>query len=311
MSKPLKALFRTLPDGEPPEWIELIPGELKLKTRDNRVFRNEAPHAIVEAFRANRADLPVDYEHASELRAPEGLDAPAVGWVVDMEVRGAAVWAKIDWTDAGSKAVASKAYRYISPVFFTTDGNITQVTSVALTNNPALYVKALAARENTIMLKAIAKALSLTDDASESAILAEIEKHKASAEKPSIKKFVARAEHDKLIETCSQLRRELKEIKDGQEANAVETAVDAAIAEGKVVPAIRDSEVEYCRAIGLDKYAERLKHLPVVADAKETAARKAPETGAGKLTAEQKAMCARMGVSENDYLETLETEEAA
>lgn len=323
MNKKIKALLRILPEGEAPEWIEIIPAGPEIVCRDKRKYKNLAPQNIVKAFKENDALLPVDYEHSSEVRAPEGLSAPAVGWVVEMDVREGAVWAKIDWTEEGASVVASKSYRYISPAFWadSTDGNITVVDSIGLTNNPAMRLSAIASKasknkqENIQMLKAIASALGLKEDATETEILnavalknADIEKHKASAVKPDAEKFVARSEHESLIQTCSGLRKEITDFKDAAKIKATASAVDAAIESGKVPPAIRDSEIEYCEAVGVEKYEARLKNMTVVASSDENKDLSNPKNKDGKLSADQKAMCSRLGLDEEKYAQTLERE---
>lgn len=46
---------------------------------------------IIEAFRERAVSLPVDMEHSTEIKAPNGEPAPAVGWIEDLEDRGGAV----------------------------------------------------------------------------------------------------------------------------------------------------------------------------------------------------------------------------
>lgn len=322
MNKKLKALLRILPEGKAPEWIEIIPAGPEIVCRDKRKYKNLAPEGIVTAFKENDAFLPVDYEHSSELRAPEGLSAPAVGWIVEMEVRQGSIWAKIDWTEEGAAAVASKSYRYISPAFWadSRNGSITSIDSIALTNNPAMRLNAIASKnkqENTQMLKAIASALGLKEGATETEILnavalknADIEKHKASAVKPDVEKFVARSEYETLIQTCSGLRGEIKELKDAEKTKATASAVDKAIADGKVPPATRDSEIEYCDVVGVEKYTTRLKNMTVIASNKEDENLNNPEIKDGKLTDDQKVMCRSMNIKEKDYVETLKLQAA-
>ena len=68
----------SLPDGPTaPDWILLVPAG-DIRTRDGRAFSNRKPELAVAAFLAERKDIPVDYEHATHLRAPKGQSAPAV-----------------------------------------------------------------------------------------------------------------------------------------------------------------------------------------------------------------------------------------
>ncbi len=103
------------------------------------------PDAVVAAFRENGADLPVDFEHATQVKGEKGEAALAIGWIKDLANRDGAIWGQVAWNAEGQRAVASKGYRYVSPVFnFTrTAGNITKMVSAGLTNQPNLQLAAL------------------------------------------------------------------------------------------------------------------------------------------------------------------------
>jgi phage I-like protein len=52
----------------------------------------------------------------------------------------------VDWTPRGRAAVVSREYRFLSPVFLFERASmrILELTSAALTNRPALHLKAIA-----------------------------------------------------------------------------------------------------------------------------------------------------------------------
>ncbi len=303
-----------------PEWILLLPAG-EIATRDGRVLRNLDPDAIVTSFRLDQRDMPIDYEHATEVRAAQGLSAPAVGWIEELKVEAGEVFGKVAWTTEGRAAVEGRAYRYISPVVHLEPATKTvlRISSVALTNDPALYIKSLNRRgapetqEETAMLKAIAKALNLAETATEAEILSalaaqhsEKEQLRSQAEKPDAAKYVLRSEHDALIQTCTQLRAENRQLKDAEVEKEIVAQVDGAIGAGKVIPAIRESELELCRAVGVEKYKERLSKLAaVLTPGEDDKVRADPGKIAGKLDDAQKEMCRRLGLSEEDYLKEL------
>lgn len=131
---------------DPPEWAELIPSGQAITGRDGRKFTNKTPQAIVDAFAADIADIPLDWEHSSERQAPKGMPAPAAGWITAIEARGGgSIWGKIRWTDKGAKSVQSREYRYLSPVFLheNKSNNIVALLSAGLTNQPNLHLSAL------------------------------------------------------------------------------------------------------------------------------------------------------------------------
>ncbi|ATW23280.1 hypothetical protein BJP44_09815 [Candidatus Williamhamiltonella defendens] len=62
-----------------PLWVELIPFGEQITGRDGRSWVNDHPQGGVDAFQANQADLPIDIEHATELKAPRAI--PPLQWV--------------------------------------------------------------------------------------------------------------------------------------------------------------------------------------------------------------------------------------
>ena len=127
-----------------PEWVELIPAG-EVIGRDGRHWINNGPPRIIQAFIASGLDLPVDIEHSTELKAPKGEAAPAFGWVSKLKEIAGAIWGRIEWNEAGRQIVATRQYRYLSPVikYGRTNGEILALTSVALTNMPNLHLPAL------------------------------------------------------------------------------------------------------------------------------------------------------------------------
>jgi phage I-like protein len=134
-----------LPVGLPPEWLELIPAGEVVKGRDGRTWINPFPESILTAFNAKGCDLVIDFEHSTELKAPYGEPAPAVGWVDSLRLKGSAVLGRVAWNHIGKAAVLSRSYRYYSPVFQyeKSTGRIVSLSSVGLTNQPNLRLPAL------------------------------------------------------------------------------------------------------------------------------------------------------------------------
>jgi phage I-like protein len=130
-----------LETDEAPEWIELIPAG-KFSAVDGRgPFENQDPDSIVAASIAKMppVGLVLDYDHATDLAAPEGRPAPAAGWLKQFKVENGAIFARIEWTSDAAEEVKEKKYRYVSPVFeHSKDGKVERILRAALTNNPAL-----------------------------------------------------------------------------------------------------------------------------------------------------------------------------
>lgn len=144
-------------DAEAPEWIALIPAG-KFSAVDGRgPFENEDPASIIAASLAKmpQVGLVLDYDHSTDLAAPEGRPAPAAGWLKGFKIEGGAIFARIEWTADAADALKAKKYRYVSPVFeHAKDGKVERILRAALTNNPALVnLPAIAAAEVTMAKK--------------------------------------------------------------------------------------------------------------------------------------------------------------
>jgi len=83
--------------------------------------------------------LVLDFDHSTDLAAPQGRPSPAAGWLKEFKVEHGAIFARIEWTADAAEAVKAKKYRYVSPVFeHSKDGKVERILRAALTNNPAL-----------------------------------------------------------------------------------------------------------------------------------------------------------------------------
>lgn len=216
-------------EGQVPEWIEILPAGAYVQGRDGRAWVNDEPQALVEAFGSNGADLPVDWEHSTERLAPQGQEAPAAGWIKEVQIRpDGSLWGRVEWTPRGAQDVASKAYRYISPVFdYRTDsGRITALRSAALTNQPNLHLTALNQKEPETVdprLKALLQALGLAETATEAEVTAAFAKLQATdpvkAQEIQAKADEAQAAADAARAEVETLKAENARLKAGADPN--------------------------------------------------------------------------------------------
>jgi phage I-like protein len=175
------ALCSAQPMGEgeaAPEWVHLLPAG-EIRTGDGRgPYRFANAAALIRAsLQAAGSKLVIDENHATDLAAPKGLPAPAMGWVVALEARQDGIWGKVDWTDAGAALVAGKAYRGISPVItHDATGNIAAILRASLVNVPNFKtLTTLHAETPTMDLMAkLLAALSLPTGTSEETLLTAI-----------------------------------------------------------------------------------------------------------------------------------------
>lgn len=314
------ALCFELPaDGSAPEWVELIPAGPEVVGRDGRRWLFDRPEQVVAASLDGSRDIPLDWEHATELRAPKGETAPAAAWIAQLEVRDGALWGRVEWTERGRQSVAAREYRYLSPVFqFERESKrIARLTSAGLTNSPNLHLTALnrgsndpKAEETTMTLpELIRKALGLGEDATVEQAATAINQMKQDrdtalnrAESPSLDKFVPRADYDAALERASNAEKALAD-KDAAALDAdIETAINQALEDGKITPATVEYHKAQCRAEGgLDRFREYVKAAPVIADASGLDGKKPEGEDQGKaLNAEQAKIAAMFGNSADD-----------
>lgn len=298
-----------------PEWVELIPAG-RVAGRDGRTWNNIHPQGILDAFTAQGMDLPIDLEHATELKAPLGEPAPAAGWIKELQNREGVIWGRVEWNASGKDLVGGKQYRYLSPVILyqKDNGLIVGLTSVALTNRPNLNLQALNHHtgiqdpKETPMLKALLAALALPEDATQDQALAKISALKTDlatatnrAENPSLEKFVPRSDYDAALARATNAEQSLTALKQEQLETEIETAINAALTEGKITPATVDYHKAQCRQEGgLQRFADFCKAAPVIGDPSGLDGKKVPAESKA-LNSDERTICERLGVSEEEY----------
>lgn len=305
--------FELPSDGNAPEMIELIQAGATLVGRDGRSWINDDPEGVVAALNARGVDLVVDFEHATEICAPNGQQAPAAGWVSGFEVReGGSVWGRVRWTPKGQAAVANREYRYLSPVLIyeKASGRVKSLSSIGLVNKPNLFNQALnheQRKEPTMDWKKLLKALGLAEDATQEQALNALAKLQGDlqtalnrAETPSLDKFVPRADYDQALSRATNAEQKLAEQKKTELETAINAEVEAALKAGKVTPATADYHKASCRQDGgLERFREFVKAAPVIGDPSALDG-KQPEKGATALNAEEAKIAEMFGNSAED-----------
>ncbi|MDP1617335.1 phage protease [Phenylobacterium sp.] len=302
-------------DDQPPEWVQIFPEGRDVLARDGRKWTLSDPATLIAAFAANQADLPLDIEHASELRAPKGEDAPAQGWIKAIAHRpGQGVFVQIDWTDEGAAAWRARRYRYVSPAFVhTRQGEILALTSVAMVTRPALYVPALARVEGQLpqdpsmsLLTRLVAALGLAATTTEDDLVTAVTTQTAlAADARNPEKFVPAADLQLAIARATTAEGKLAEIETTAQTAAAQAKVDDAIAAGKLAPASREHWLSIAQANG-EAFDKAVASMPAVLDPTKTDKKPgATEADADGLTADQVALCAALGVEPTAFAATL------
>ena len=308
--------FQLPEDGSVPEWMQLIPAGEIVQGRDGRTFVNDRPQQVADAFRGDDLDIPIDWEHSTEIKAPEGDQAPAAGWIKDIEVRNDGdIWGRVEWNAKGRESIENKEYRYISPVFIYQKDNrrVLQITSVGLTNKPNLRLRALNRsqiqdKEQKMNWKKLLAKLGLSEDATEDQALnaiatlqGDLETARNRADTPSLDKFVPRADYDQAVGRAANAEQKLKEKENTDLEQAINFQIDSAVKAGKIAPKTRDYYVAMCKKEGgLEEFKKFLDVAPVIAQGSDLDTRENPDKGTA-MNAEERKICENLGISEEEY----------
>ncbi|MBI1492858.1 phage protease [Halocynthiibacter styelae] len=299
-------------EGTVPEWVQLIPAGPGIRGIDGRVWTMNDADALVTTFRNRGLDLPIDIEHATQIKGARAEEAPAMGWINDMEARATGLWGQVKWNTRGEELLRARSYRYLSPVFSAAKrtGAVSHMVSAGLTNNPNLDLIALnrdgAEQENDLMDKTVLEALGLNSDGTPAQAVAAITALKEAettalnrASLPDPEKFVPRADYELALNRAAKFEADEKE----REELAINTALDAAIEAGKIAPASREYHLASCQAEGgLARFQSMVDASPVIAGPTDLDSRNTDPAKKETLTSEELAACHALGMSEAEFI---------
>ena len=122
-------------DGVPEE-IKILPLGTVHNVHQDFLVDDESCQEIIKQFSNRKIDLVIDYEHQTLFN----VQAPAGGWIKEIRKGEDALIAKVEWTPKAQEYLRNKEYRYLSPVVNVrkSDGRAVSISSVALTNTPAI-----------------------------------------------------------------------------------------------------------------------------------------------------------------------------
>lgn len=285
--------------------------------------------AIVARTKAHlgNTEMMVDYDHQVLATAPEGAaTARAAGWIKDFEVREDGIYGLVEWTDAASAAIDAKEYRYLSPLFGTDkNGRVVRLANIALLNMPAIDLEAIAAGAKLNLSKGptmdpILEALGLDEGATEAdavsaiqalqsglsqiALAAGLEKEAdmeavssavkkaGKAKAPDPAKFVP-------IEQVTALQENLQALTDTVTGDKAGKAVDDAIKDGRLAPALKDWGVSLAKS-DMKAFEAFVEKSPVLTTAQLGNTRK--EEADGDLDETDLQVMSQMGLSRDDMI---------
>ncbi|WP_339097218.1 phage protease [Pectobacterium brasiliense] len=296
-----------------PEWLPVIPAG-QFTGRDGRVWVTSNPADVITgSFRYPK--LPIDIEHATELKGPKGDPAPAYGWIDSLRQRDdGTIEAHVEWTADGEALIRGKKYLFYSPAFFfTADGQVTRLSSVGLTNKPNLAFPALNSENNDMTIPVqLVTVLGLPATASVDDAVKAIQQIQTSekvalnrAENPDVTKFIPIETHQLALNRAADAEGKLQV----QAEKEVEALVDLAIKEGKVAPANKGMYLATCRSEdGRKQFTEFVKGAPVIVS---NDPKKNPKlnTNNQELTETELGMCRSMGITKEEFMAAKQSNE--
>jgi phage I-like protein len=300
----------------PPEWVHLIPAGT-FSGRDGRGPYTLDAAAVLDAFAANGADLPIDYDHQSLTAEDKAGPVPAAGWIKELSAREDGIWARVEWTPRAAELLANKEYRYLSPVFLyrAEDGAVVELTGAGLTHNPNLYLQAAASRKESHaveeLLERLVYLLNLPITATPDEVAAELQKlidrlttaetaaaqaaeqlAAAQARAPDPAEYVPVAMHRTVADQLAALQAEIAR-------RDAEAAVTEAMAARKISPGLRDWALAYA-ARDLEGFKAFAAAAPEIVPSGET--KPAAHAVAGVTLTEADRIAARLvGMTEEAF----------
>lgn len=320
------ALNQALPqDGSVPEWIELIPAGPEITGVDGRTwqFGPEELQAVLSHFAVHLGEALIDWEHASELRAPNGEEAPAAGWIKEIEARDGALWGRVEWTDRAAEQIRSREYRYLSPVFdYTANGRrVRRLASAGLTNRPNFALRALNQEIHAAaggdsdphqgdippMNKELLKRLGLPEDATDEQALAAVDglqgdletARNQASQAQSLERYVPRTEFDAVHQRARNAEERLATLQQERQEAEIEALLD------KHATRFPPAEREHYRALcqkegGQELFTALMDGKPELAGDSGLDGKTPPEGQKRALNAEMREVMRQFGNSEDD-----------
>lgn len=132
-----------------PEWLVMVPAGTFSAVDGRGPFHNNDAYALMDETVAQmRGGLAIDINHSTDRAAPNGLTAPAVGWIREIKVVNGAICGRPEWNAIGRAALQNREYRFLSPVFEfdppagapdgARTGVVKRIMRVSLVNDPAI-----------------------------------------------------------------------------------------------------------------------------------------------------------------------------
>lgn len=301
-----------------PDKIQLLPAGDYVAGRDGRRWTKRSAEVIAQKSNEYLPQHIIDENHATDLRAPRGESAPAMGWFANVHAEeDGSIWADAVWTSRGKAALKNQEYRYISPVFeCDASGEIIKIMRAALTNSPNLELQNLNSTQSApadnpakeiIMKKEICAALGLPETATDNEVLAAITALKTqanSAQTVDLAAYAPRADLAQMEARAIAAEKLNAEMNAAQLKEKALSAIEKAVAERKIAPASKDAYLAMCATEeGLSTFTKIMESSPALIPAGASLASGTPPTAETQteLNAEEESICKAMGYTKEEW----------
>lgn len=291
----LSSMTLELPKEPPTRVLLLRHGENNPRDSRPPMYLEDAAAVIARhKARAQSTPLVIDYDHQSHAAKHNGKPSPAAGWITSLSADAEGLFADVEWTEAASAAIAAREYRFISPtVLMTKKGVVKGIQDAALTNKPALELKALASEQtpneadgDTSELRlAICSRLGIDPDHDDETLMDAL--------------FAPAAALD-------EARAELRSMRAQEREDVIARMVDGGVEDGKISPAMREAAHALC-SIAPQRFADFLDAMPPLLG-EPVQFNGAPPRGNGSLSDNQLAVCSALGLSADEYAAQMRAE---
>ncbi len=304
-----------------PDWLMVMPAGTSTGVDGRGPYVLTDPGRVAAQSMASGQPLPMDYNHQTVFAALNGSASPAAGWIDTLEARDGALWAHVDWTEAGRAAVASREYRFISPAFHHNPktGEVQELASVGLVNMPNL--RELPALNSQIhhgdpmdqeALDQLAAALGLPAGSTLEQIAAQGQDLRAKSQKPPVTTGTPDPALYVPMAAFADLQKQVATLAQADASAKAMTMVEDAARAGKLTPAMKDWALAYASQTP-DGFQTWCAAAPVIV-APGALLPNTPPAGGAEPVADEKALlavCANLGISREQYLATAATKQGA
>jgi phage I-like protein len=322
-------------DGQPPEWVQLLPMGVFTGRDGLGPHVLDRPDAVIAATLNYQrgAEIPIDYDHQSLYVTGNGQPALAAGWIKELQARDDGIWARVEWTPVAAERIAAREYRYLSPVYaYSKPGTVLRIVCAALTNMPNLELQAVASqaifhnqKESPMptLKERLVAALAMKPDSDDDAIESQCLSLKTAMEAIGSAVGITEGGSDAIVVAASQaittpdprkfvpadqyqaVASQLTQLQASVNSEKASVAVTAAMAAGKLAPAQKDWAIAFASR-DLSEFEAFVATAPVILAAHSQ--NQFSSIGTSSLTEAEQAACRQLGLSSEEFRTTKQQE---